>query len=212
MLVSEVTADAGALLNDPSQLTWTNTVLLPYYQKAFRELIEVLENHSVPILKEVSTLTTVTAGETSITTITDIRTPLTLWERASGSSDLFTKMKETEWEPEIDLTTELRYWNWREGTVVFPGATTDRQVKLLYIKTLDAAATVNSAITIPEARTYLASRTAAIAAALAGGNFERAAALDSDSQEALWRVVNSMVKSMQALPARRRGYKRGRSL
>lgn len=209
MLVSEVTADAAALLNDPSQLTWTDTILLPYYQKAFRELVEVLEGHSVPMLKEASAAVTVAAGATSITSITDIRLPLVLWERASGSTDPFTKMEETSWEPETEQTNELRYWSWREGSIVFVGATTDREVKLQYIKTLAAAATINSNVTIPEGRLFLTSRTAAIAAALGGGNFERAAALDSDAQEALWRVVNISTKSMQALPVRRKGYRNG---
>jgi len=208
MLVSEVVADAAALMNDVPRAIWTDAVLLPYYQKAHRELVEVLENHSVPILKETSALTTVVAAATSITTITDIRVPLKLWERASGSTDLFGSMTETEWEPEIDLTSELRYWSWRENVIVFPGATTDRQVKLQYIKTLDAPSSVNASVTVPEARIFLSARTAAICAALAGGNFERAAALDSDAQEALWRTINSMVKTMQGLPARRRGYRR----
>jgi hypothetical protein len=208
MLVSEVTADAAALLNDPSQITWTNAILLPYYQKAHRELLEYLENNSVPILREVSTLTTVAAGATSITTITDIRTPLTLWERASGSTDTFTLMKETDWEPEENQTTELRYWSWREGIINLLGATADRQVKLLYIKTIDAPVSVSANVAIPEGRLFLTSRTAAIGAALAGGNFERASALDIDSQEALSRCLNSMAKSMQGIPIRRRGYRR----
>jgi hypothetical protein len=208
MFVSEVLLDAAALLNDiPQANGWSNDVLLPHFRKAFKELVKKYETTGAPILNEVSVLTTVTAGTTSLSTITDIRIPLTLWERASGSSDTFTLMEETTWEPETDQSTELLYWSWREGAIVFLGATTNRQVKLKYIKTVEAPASYNSTLVFPEADVFLAARTAAIAAALSGGNLERAKALNDDAKEAMDELLNSQAQAQQGIPFRRKGYR-----
>jgi len=207
MIVSSILTDAAALLNDSSQTTWDSNTLFPYFKKAYKEIIRALEINGAAVLKEVSALTTVLANATSITTITDIRVPLTLWERASGSSDVFARMAELAWEPEIEKTSELRFWAWREATIVFPGATTDRQVKLNYIKTLDAPSATNSTIIIPEAEIFLTARTAALAAALSGGNMERASALSQDADIAKFEFLTLQVQTTQGLPVRKKGYR-----
>jgi hypothetical protein len=207
MFVSDILEDSAALLNDPIQATWKNVVLFPYYKKAHKEMVQAYENHGASILNEVSTLVTVTVGTVIITSLTDIRTPLTLWERASGSSDKFVEMEEKAWEPELDQANTLRYWVWREGAINLLGATTERQVKLLYIKQLLPPSSENSTVTIPEAELYLAARTAALAAALSGGNFERASALEADAQEAQFRILNNQAHSSQGVPIRKKGYR-----
>lgn len=208
MFVSDILSSAASLLNDRDKVTWTDAVLLPYYQKAHKEIVQAYENNGSPILKEVSALTTVAIGEKTITTITDIRTPLKLFERASGSSDKFKEMRETDWEPEDEPGDTLKYWNWREGVITLLGATTARQVKLRYIKTIEAPNSANSTVVVPEAELFLASRTAALAAGLSGGNFERASALASDAEVFKFGTLNNQTQGLQGSVIRKRGYRR----
>jgi len=207
MFVTNVMSDAAALLNDPSKLTWTDAILLPFYQRAHKEVIQAYENHGSPILREVSVLTTIAIGATSISTITDIRTPLTLWERLSGSTDLFTEMHETDWEPEVVISDSLVFWNWREATIVFIGATTARQVKLRYIKTMDAPASANTSVTIPEADLYLSTKTASLAAGVGGGNLDRATELAAQAEMYLFQLLNNQIQGIQGIPVRKKGYR-----
>jgi hypothetical protein len=207
MYVSDVLAEASALLNDPSQLTWTEASLFPYYKKAHKEIVIAYENNGSPILNEVSAITTVSAGSLTITSITDIRTPIALFERAPDTDDLFVPMLELSWEPETEQTTELRYWIWREAALKFLGATTDREVKVNYIKTVDVPVSVNSVVVIPEAELFLAARTAALAAALSGGNFERASALAEDAEMHKFSLLNNQAQGLQGTPVRKKGYR-----
>lgn len=207
MYVSEILADAAALLNDFSRSLWVDEVLFPYYKKAHKEIILAYENNGSPILNEVSAIVTVLAGSITITSITDIRTPITLSERAPNTDDLFVSMSEATWEPETKQTSELRFWTWRESTIKLVGATVDREVKLNYIKTVDVPISVNSTVVIPEAELFLAARTAALAAALGGGNFERASALASDAEDIKFGLLNNQAQGLQGTPIRKKGYR-----
>jgi len=206
----DVVDEASVLLGDPDQTKWDFAVLLPLLQKAHRELQVDLNLSGLPVLKEVSAILTVPALAVSLGALlpADLIEPVSLGERQSGTSDLFNDMIQTTWEPEDVQTTTLRYWSWREENIVFLGATVAVDVKLRYIKGLTAPTSEGSPLGFINAQLFLGPRTAALAAAVAG-NLAVAQALNADAEIQKAKVIRYNVKQMQAIPKRRRPYRRG---
>jgi hypothetical protein len=53
---------AAVCLNDPNKYTYTYDVQLPHLKAAWEELAQVLTSVNIPVVKEVSTVLTFTAG------------------------------------------------------------------------------------------------------------------------------------------------------
>src|SRR3990167_4335126 len=93
VVVSSILADAAVFLNDASQSRFTNTSLLPYVKRAYRELQLQLHLNDFDTLREVSSNFTISAGATVITgQPADLIEPIGLQERAASSSELFIPM------------------------------------------------------------------------------------------------------------------------
>jgi len=210
MTAGDIMASAAVLLNDSAQFEWTDTALLPYLQKAWTEFKLRIKEQGVVDLKEISTTVSVPTSKTTISTsdIADLSYPISLEERESGSSELWTPMEERNWEPNIDKDTCLLYWTWREQEVKLLGATVAREVRLKYIKSLGTLSSDLSVITIEDAELFLAARTAAIASALGNGNFERAQILDADAEIHFQTYLNIQTRAKQAFPIRHSRYRK----
>lgn len=208
ILASEPIEEAKGLLNDVSGHIYTDTRLIPLLQKAYRELQTKMMLNGLPVLKEVSTSVNVLTGTVSLGDGTGLPTdfvyPIELEERAQGSAEFFQPMSETEWEPSQQQTSYLRVWNWREEEIKFLGATTDREVKIKYMKGLTRITATTTPISINNAVTYLAARCAGIAAFVIGENPSRATELNADAGIALQELLTILVKRQQGLPVRRR--------
>lgn len=200
--------EAKVLLNDPSGHVYADDKLLPLMQKAYRELQLKMQLNGLATMKEISANLTVTAGTTSLGDgsglPSDFVLPIDLEERASGSSLKFESMEETTWEPNITPGVSLRFWNFREEQVKFPAALGNREVRMKYQKGLTRITATTTPIQIIGAETFLASRTAAIAAMVLGENPSRAEAINGDAAGALFDLIALLVKQNQALPIRRR--------
>jgi hypothetical protein len=207
MIVSDILPDSAALLNDAAGLQWSNSVLLPYFKIAYDEAVKRYQDEGIAFVSEVSSALTVTAGAKSITTLTDLIAPIKLEERAALSSDLYFPMQEESWEPDVELTEELRYWTFREGEIKLVGATVNREVRVYYTKSLSSITTVGNTVAIPDAKLFLMYRTSALAAGLSGGNSERARELDNEAERAFQAIINVQVKAKQGNPVRHRGYR-----
>jgi len=207
MIASDILPDSSALVNDSGGLTWNNAVLFPYLKLAYDELVKHYQDAGVSFLSEVSTVVDVAAGIKSITSITDLILAKKLEERADGSTGLYTPMTETDWELGIDLTEELRFWNFREGEIKLVGATSAREVRVYYMKTLSSLSTVSSTVAIPDGKLFLVYRTAALAAGLSGGNGDRALELNREAQFFKDTLINIQVKGSQGLPVRHKRYR-----
>src|ERR1700692_1929268 len=144
----QITSLVRALLNDAAGNLFTDGVLLPYANSAYRKVQRALASVQSGTFLSDDALLVVTAVsgvdaslQVSITDATappnqlptDLLVPLKLWERANGSSDDFGEMN--------DLTThgglpsqpqgmELEYWEWRADGLYFIGATQDTQIRL----------------------------------------------------------------------------------
>lgn len=125
---------AGLMLNDFGLITWTKERLFKHLLQAHKDLQVELLLHGLPVIKKVSPIIVVSAGSLNLgaNQPTDLVEPISLWERANGSSDSFVEMKEKGWEPETVQANELRYWDWRGELILFVGATSARDVKVKY--------------------------------------------------------------------------------
>src|ERR1700683_4447899 len=148
----QITSLVRSLLNDAQGNLFTDTVLLPYANSAYRKLQRALGNAGGGGFIQDDVMLVVTAVpeadpslQVSITDATappnqlptDLLVPLKLWERANLSSDDFVEM--------TDLTNHgglpshqqgicLEYWEWRTDGIYFLGATQDNQIRLRYEK------------------------------------------------------------------------------
>lgn len=207
-LASESLIEAQALLHDSSGVLYTNAKLIPLMQKAYRELQLKMQLNGLPVMKEKSTVITVSAGTTRLGDgaglPADFVLPIDLEERAPGSTELWSPMTELAWEPNLSPGPSLVYWNFREEEVKFLGATADREVRMTYQKGLTRITSDQTPIAILNSTTYLASRTAAIAAYVLGENPTRSEALNGDAGQAMHELIALLVKRQQGLPVRRR--------
>src|ERR1700690_3553948 len=146
----QITSLVRSLLNDAAGNLFTDTVLLPYVNAAYRKAQRPLANGqsgtflSDDVLLVVAAVTVVDpSAQVSITDATappnqlppDLLVPVKLWERPSGSTEDFAEM--------IDLTdhgglpsqeqgSALGVWEWRTDGLWFCGATQDTQIRLRY--------------------------------------------------------------------------------
>lgn len=200
--------EAKSLLNDPSGHLYADDKLLPLMQKAYRELQLKMQLNGLAVMKEKSSVISVTAGVTALSDgaglPSDFIYPIELKERLPASTLDWVLMEELEWEPDVTQTTTLRYWNFREEQVKFVGATANREVLMKYQKGLTPITATTTPIQVIGANSFLASRTAAIAAMVLGENPTRAEAINGDAAGSLIDLISLLVKQNQGHPIRRR--------
>jgi len=205
MLASEVMDEAASLMNDTGKLTWGYTQLLPYMQRAYRTLELNLFLNGVRSLKEVSLVIPVSLGAVEIILPQDFVQPISMGERAQGTSDGFVPVTESDWELDPQ-SNGICYWNWREDALKINAPKTAREVSLRYRKGLSTIVGENSNISIPMSKSYLSAKTAANASAFGAANMERAGVLNSEAADCLNMLINSEIRNQQGLKFRRRPY------
>lgn len=211
LLTGSVITEIKGLLNDPTGSIYPDQALLPILNKAYRELQVKLGAIGVGTTREVISTLPIPAGLRSLDDgsglPTDFLYPVELGERLAGTAERYAKMEEREWEPDERQMDNLRYWSWREESLKFVGAKTARELMLRYIKTLIPLTDSTTPIQISESQTWLAQRTAALAALLLGGNPSRSQALTLDlySANGPWEDLKATkIKRLQNIPVRRR--------
>src|SRR5215472_3929853 len=148
----QITALVRSLLNDAAGNLFTDAVLLPYVNSAYRKAQRALSNVQSgsfltdDVLLVVPAVATVDASaQVSITDATappnqlptDLLVPVKLWERRNLSGDDFIEMTDlTDHDglPSEPQAQTLRYWEWRADGIYFIGATQDTQIRLSYQK------------------------------------------------------------------------------
>ncbi len=199
---------AGALLNDPDKVTFTDAVQLPFLQISWRELQNFLLANGITDVDEFTTVALTITAQTQqwTSTPTDLLLPIKLWERAVGGSDQdWVEMDEQIPDPADPMETELEIWYFKEGDIWFRGATTNRQVIVRYQRELGAITGQASVIKVRGSLSFLSFRTAGIIAR-ARGNKSRANDLDADAKMHLDNIISTKVKDEQGMPARPRRY------
>ena len=218
----QITALVRSLLNDAQGNLFTDTVLLPYANSAYRKLQRALGNGGGggfiqdDALLVVAAVTAVdTSLQVSITDATaapnqlptDLLVPIKIWERTNGSTDEFAEM--------VDLTrhgglpsraqgASLSVWEWRADGLYFVGATTDTQIRLRYAKAFPDLTDVASPVLIRNAQEAIAYATAALAGWARGSPL--AQKWDDASSDAIEDLVVAAVRREQQSSHRRRPF------
>jgi hypothetical protein len=207
LLASDVMDESAAVyLNDAAKARWPYTILLPYLKSAIGVLQAELESNDLPPLHEIASIITVEPGAREITLPDDFVFPMYLDERAVGEHR-FEQMEEVSWEPDAEPETKLKTWVFREGRIQILGATTERQVKLRYLRSLNAITAANSVIEIPNAKQFLAAETAALASNFGGSATARGNAAGGRAEYFKRLLISALTKRLQDRPVRRRGYR-----
>src|SRR5579884_3898437 len=133
----QITALVRSLLNDAQGNLFTDAVLLPYVNSAYRKVQRALGNAgaggflSDDVLLVVPAVTAPDSSlQVSITDATappnqlpsDLLVPLKLWERPNGSSDDFVEMSDLTGHgglPSQPQGMNLQYWEWRADGIIF---------------------------------------------------------------------------------------------
>jgi len=221
----QITSLVRSLLNDAQGNLFTDAVLLPYANSAYRKVQRALGNTgaggflSDDVLLVVTAVATPDASlQTSLTDATappnqlptDLLVPLKLWERpysSGGSTDDFTEM--------VDLTRHgglpsraqditLSVWEWRADGLYFLGATQDTQIRLRYLKAYPDLTDATSPVLIRNAQEAIAYGTAALAAWARGSPL--AEKWDDAAADAIEDLVAQAVRREQQSSRRRRPF------
>lgn len=209
-----------ALLNDTAGAVFTDALLTPLLNSAYRGLQRELAENGVSVLIEQQDLDLETDPGTGITNTeisdasspqlpSDCLMPHMLWERATANStDVFVPMEKfTGGGSMLNLqpSTYLRLWEWREDKINLIGATQAITVRMRYEKLLPALTLGTDPIQIRAAIDPLAFATAALAARSRGA---RALAQDllGTAQMATENLIERYVRPEQTTGRRRRPY------
>jgi len=211
---------ARALLNDTAGAVFTDTLLLPLLNSAYRGLQRELSENGVSVLTEqqdleldVDSTTGVTPTEISDVSSpqlpTDCLAPHMLWERAAANTtDVFVPMEKFMSGGDmlnLQPGSYLRLWEWREDKINLIGATQSITVRVRYEKTLPLLTLGTDPVQIRSATDPLAFATAALAARSRG---QRALAADllGAAQLATENLIERYVRPEQIKGRRRRPY------
>jgi hypothetical protein len=218
----QITSLVRSLLNDAQGSLFTDAVLLPYLNSAYRKVQRAIGNAGGggfiqdDVLLVVAAVTTPdTSLQVNITDAsappnqlpTDLLLPLKIWERMNGSSDDFVEM--------VDLTrhgglpsriqdTTLSVWEWRADGLWFIGATQDTQIRLRYLRAYPDLVDASSPVLVRNAQEALAYATAALAGWARGSPL--AEKWDDAASDAIEDLVISAVRREQQSARRRRPY------
>jgi hypothetical protein len=211
---------ARALLNDSAGVVFTDTLLLPLLNSAYRGLQRELSENGVSVLAEQQDIeldlnisTGVTNTEISDVSSpqlpTDCLVPHMLWERAtSNTTDVFVPMEKFMSGGDmlnLQPSMYLRLWEWREDKINLIGATQSITVRVRYEKVLPLLTVGTDPVMIRSSTDPLAFAAAALAARSRG---QRALAADlvGAAQMATENLIERYVRPEQLKGRRRKPY------
>ena len=219
----QITSLVRSLLNDAAGNLFTDGVLMPYLNSAYRKVQRALENVQsgsqlsddalllVPAITAVDPAARVAitdASESSGQLPSDLLVPLRLWERPYGAGGDFSEMTDLSNQgglPSESQTSTLRYWEWRADGIYMLGATQDTQVRLRYRKAFPDLIDAASPVLIRNAQEVLAFFAAALASAARGA--PQALRWDDAGADALEDLIARATQREQYTGRRRRPYR-----
>jgi len=216
--VGQVLQTAATHLNDSQRKFWQDDVLITFLQEAYRDLSIELYLNGLPTTDKTIILPNFMAGSTIIGPATtpaipsDIVLPVKLWERDAGAQfEDFIEMLRKKWEPSYQPDQDLNYWLWQGQNLVFVGATANKDIRLDYEASLPMVESTSDTIGFINGEIYLAPKTAAYAAKSINRN-AFAELKDGEAFVKLDKIIAANVKNQQAIPVRRRPYRRQNNL
>lgn len=166
---SVVLATARTFLNDDAANNWTDASLFPKLQQAHRELQIKLRRAAAPLMKSFYNEVITAGGLVFVTPPADLVAPIQLWEKApTDPITLYALMTEADPLPNVAQVATMIWWAWKQEVVTFVGSSANRQVQMLYWRSLPIPQVNTDPIGFINGELYLAPRTAAIAAGSVG--------------------------------------------
>ena len=218
----QITSLVRSLLNDSQGNLFTDAVLLPYANSAYRKMQRAIGNAGAGGFIQDDVLLVVTAVpqtdsslQVSITDATappnqlptDLLVPLKIWERPNLSTQDFVEMVDLSQHgglPSRVQDVTLGVWEWRADGVYFLGATQDTQIRLRYLKAYPDFTDATSPVLVRNAQEAIAYATAALAAWARGSPL--AAKWDDAATDAIEDLVSAAVRREQQSARRRRPF------
>ena len=217
VIVKDVLDLSANYLNDAGLAQYTYVAQLPFFNEAQDKLGQLMELNNVPATNKRSVAITVAPSVLVIdfTTVPALPTDLVeiqqISERQNGTTVSYIPMERREFLPPIvNQIDSLLYWAWMNQGVNFIGALQTVQLMIDYIATqLPTATTTSSPITLINAKSYLACKTAALCSEFLGENKTRADELNNDAEVASNMFLGINTKGRQAISTRRRPFMAG---
>ena len=218
----QITSLVRSLLNDAAGNLFTDTVLLPYANSAYRKLQRAIGNaggggfiQDDALLVVTAVAETDTSLQVSITDATappnqlptDLLVPLKIWERPNLSTDDFVEMVDLSQHgglPSRVQDVTLSVWEWRADGIYFLGATQDTQIRLRYSKAYPDFTDSTSPVLVRNSQEAIAYATAALAGWARGSPL--AEKWDDAASDAIEDLVSAAVRREQQTQRRRRPF------
>jgi hypothetical protein len=214
-------ATNGTIANVGQGAVWTDSVLVPYANAAYRKVADALENVGAPspirddVLLVIPAIGTspdpsVQASLTDSTTPqlpVDLEVPLKLWERPNGSSQEFFEMTDMTNKGGLPSRVQdqvLSLWEWRTDGIYFLGALQDTQIRIRYRAIYADLVDGSSAILIRKSTNAIAFMGAAIAAGSRGSPM--AEKWDAAGLDAMEDLIARAARQNQRVGTRRRPF------
>ncbi len=212
-----------SLMNDPNGVLWTDALLFPFLNSAYRGMQEALATAGVSVLQNYAAidlpLTTLNgttsapnppriADDTDPQLPTDCIVPFTIEEMATGSDDVYVPMEKIAGPlPNFAPMQSLRIWKWEADQILLIGATQPITVKITYERVLPALSQESDPILIPHCANGLAFAVAALGARSRGA---RDLAIDMEQAANNWRdaLINRYSRPEQYKTRRKKPYGR----
>jgi len=218
----QITALVRSLLNDSQGNLFTDAVLLPYVNAAYRSVQRALANTgaggfltdnftavvpaiTVPDPSAQVSITDSTAPPNQLPT--DLIVPQKLWERPNASTQDFVEMVDLSHHgglPSRVQDVTLSVWEWRADGIYLLGATQDTQVRIRYLKAYPDLTDATSPVLVRNAQEAIAYGAAALAAWARGSPL--AQKWDGAASDAVEDLVSQAVRREQQSGHRRRPY------
>jgi len=217
---------ARALVNDAAASVFTDALLMPLLNSAYRGLQRELAENGVSVLAEQQDISLAVNGSTGVTNTelsdvsspqlpTDCLMPHMLWERATANTaDVFVPMEKfTSGGSMLNLqpSSYLRLWEWREDKINLVGASQAITVRVRYEKILPQLTLGTDPVQIRSASDPLGYATAALAARSRGAR-ALAADLLGAAQLATEKLIQRYIRPEQIKGRRRKPYGRRRGV
>jgi hypothetical protein len=206
---------ARSLANDAAGAVFSDAVLMPFLNSAYRALQRQLAEAGVSVLIAqidldlplTNGVTTTELNDGSSPQLpTDLLAPHQLWEQATGSCDIFTPMEKiTGGLPNFQPSSYLRMWEWLTDSIQLIGATQEITVRLRYEKSLPALVLGTDPIQIRSSLDPLAYAVAGMAARSRGAQ-ALAADMLALAETAATKLIERYVRPEQFKARRRKPY------
>lgn len=206
---------ARSLVNDAAGAVFSDAVLMPFLNSAYRSLQRQLAEAGVSVfVSQIDLDMPLTNGVTPTQLSdasapqlpTDLLVPHELWEQAAGSADLMIPMEKiTGGLPNLQPGAFLRMWEWREDAIQLTGATQETTVRIRYEKSLPAIVLGTDPLQIRSSIDPLGYAVAAMAARSRGAQ-ALAADMLALAESAAEKLIERYVRPEQFKGRRRKPY------